>query len=190
MSIICGAIKNGVVAISSDTLQSYGSIKISSSHIKNSNKLYSVNGSVIGIVGWNAISDMIEHLIINDKKVFKLSNRMEIFSTLKELHKKMKDEYYIETKEDEDDQPVESSQLEALIINKYGLFEIGSYREVNEFNTFWAIGSGQKIALGAMHSLYGNKITARAIVEAGVKAAAEFNDSCSLPLNTKTIKLA
>ena len=93
------------------------------------------------------------------------------------LHEKMKDNYFIETRED-DDQPVESNQLDALIINKHGLYEIGSYREVNEYKTFWAIGSGRRLALGAMHGLYEQSLSAKEIVEAGVKAAAEFDDGC------------
>ena len=189
MSIICGVIKAGTIAISSDTLSSYGSMTITAEHIKNSKKIYSVNKSIIGIVGWSAMSDAIEHLILHDEDLFQLNNRMDIYSTLKNLHKKLKDDYFIETKEDEDDQPVESTQLNALIANKNGLFEIGSYREVNQFSKFWAIGSGQKYALGAMQTLYSTKITAKALAEAGVKAAAEFDEGCRLPLNTSTLKL-
>ena len=188
MSIVCAARKNSVIAISSDTQSNFGSIKVSAKHMRNSNKLYSVNNSVIGIVGWHAVSDMVQHLISNEKKLFQLNSRMEIFSTLIRLHEKMKNNYFIETRED-DDQPVESSQLDALIVNKHGLFEISSYREVNEYETFWAIGSGKKIALGAMHALYESTATAKEIVEAGVKAAAEYDDGCGLPLNTRTLNI-
>jgi len=188
MSIVCATIKNGVGAISSDTQSNFGSITVSAKHMRNSSKLYSINKSVMGIVGWSAVSDMMEHLITHDKKIFQLNNRMDIFSTLLKLHVKMKDDYHIETKED-DDQPVESSQLDALIINKYGLFEIGSYRDVNEYNTYWAIGSGRRLAMGAMHALYETKATAKEIVEAGVKAAIEFDDGCGLPLETKTLSI-
>lgn len=188
MSIVCAAVKDGEIAISCDTQSNDGSLTVSSKHIKNSNKLYVVNDSIMGIVGWNAISGMVEHLIEHNKESFKLNNRVEIFSSLVLLHEKMKDDYFIETKE-HDQQPVESNQLDALIINKYGLFEIGSYREVNEFKTYWAIGSGRRIALGAMHALYDQKVTAKKVVESGVKAAAEFDDCCGLPVKTKVIKI-
>lgn len=188
MSIICAVKKDGIVAISSDTQSNLGSLKVSSNYIKNSEKLFSVNESIIGIAGWSAVSDLFEHLISKKPKMFNLENRMDIYSTFKKLHKKLVDDYYIEINEGED-QPVESSQLEALIINKHGLFEIGSYREVNEYNRYWAIGSGQELALGAMYSLYETEMTADSIAEAGVMAAAEFDDGCSLPLNTKVINL-
>ena len=188
MSIICAAIKNKEIAISSDTQSNFGPLNISSKHIKNASKLYQVNDSIIGAVGWLAISDMLEHLMKNDKELFKLNNRMNIFSSFQNMHTIMKENYYIETKE-EDDQPVESSQIDALIINKHGLFSVSSYREVNEFKTFWAIGSGQSIALGAMHTLYERHHSAKEIVEAGVAAATEFDESCGMPLKTKIISL-
>ena len=188
MSIVCAAIKNGVVAISADTQTSYGSLSVSATHMKNSGKLYAIKRSVIGVVGWRAMTDVLEHLMINEKELFQLDNRMDIFSTLLKLQEKMKDEYYIDTTEDSD-QPVESNQLTAMIVNKHGIFQVGSYREVNQYNTYWAIGSGKRLGLGAMHALYNTNVSAKRIVEAGVRAAAEYDDSCSLPLNTRTVKL-
>jgi len=113
---------------------------------------------------------------------------MEIFSTLLSLHKEMKKTYFLDTNENED-QPVESNQLDLIIINKNGLFSAASYREVNQYHTFWAIGSGKRIALGAMHALYDLNLSAKEIAEAGVKAASEFDDGCSLPLETELISI-
>lgn len=187
MTIICAAAKGKEIAISCDTQSNYGSMKVSSKYIKNSSKLYEVNGSVMGVTGWCAIADMLEHLILNDASVFKLGNRMEIYGTLLQLHQKMKEVYHIEVRE-RDDQPVESSQLDALIVNRAGIFSIGSYREVNEYARFWAMGSGNRFALGAMHALYELDVNAKAIAEAGVKAATQFDDGCGLPLKTRVIR--
>ena len=188
MSIVCGAIKNGEVAIACDTQSNFGSLKVSSKHMANHSKLFSVNDSIIGIVGWHAVIIVIEHLIRHEKELFRLSNRIEIFDTLLKLHDKMKTAYFIETSED-DDQPVQSNQLDGLIINKNGLFQIGSYREVNQFKTYWAMGSGKRLALGAMHALYKNRFTAKQIVEAGVMAACEYDDGCSGPTKSRVLKL-
>jgi ATP-dependent HslUV protease, peptidase subunit HslV len=147
-----------------------------------------VNGSVLGIVGWSAISDIVEHLITTNPKLFQLTNSMEILGTLLQLHSKMKETYFIETKE-EDDQPVESNQLDMLIINKSGVFDICSYRSVTDIATFWAIGSGRRLALGAMHAVYDSRASAKVIVETGVRAAAAFDKSCGLPLKTKTVSV-
>jgi len=188
MSVICAAIKNREVAISCDTQFSFGSLKISSKHKRDANKLFTVKSSVIGLTGWTAIANMMEHLTIHDKDLFQLHDRMSIYGTMLALHGKMKSDYFIETNED-DDQPVESSQLRVLIVNEHGIFEVCSYREVNEFKSYWAIGSGRRLALGALHALYEQKLSAKALVEAGVKAAAEFDDGCGLPLKTKVLKM-
>jgi ATP-dependent protease HslVU (ClpYQ) peptidase subunit len=186
MSIVCAVKKNDEIAISADSLLSFGSTLASSRHLKNSDKLYRVNGSVIGIVGWNAVIGIVEHLILHDKKLFRLGSRMEILSTLLALHERMKHDYYLETVENRD-QPVESTQLLALVANRNGLFEINSYREVNEYRVFWAMGSGKRLALGAMHALYDQQTSAKAIAEAGVRAACEFDDACGLPLKSRVI---
>ena len=121
---------------------------------------------------------------------FKLSNRHEIYDSFLRLQETLKDHYFILPKDDNSDQPVESNQLTAMIVNKNGIFEVGSYREVTEFKTFWAIGSGRRFALGAMHALYEKNVSARTIVEAGVAAAAEFDDGCSAPINSHLMDYA
>ena len=186
MSIVCAAQSNNELAISADTMTKFGCLNASSSHMVNSGKLHKINGSVIGLVGWCAISSVIEHLLKHNSKLFRLGDRMEIMSTLLLLHEEMKDDYFLETREHRD-QPVESIQLCALVVNKNGLFEISSYREVNEYKTYWAIGSGRRLALGAMHVLHAQSASAQEIAEAGVRAAAEFDDCCSLPLTSQVI---
>ena len=102
---LCKTVKNSRRI---DTQSNCGSLTVSARQLKNSTKLYKVNGSIIGIVGWSAVSNMIEHLISCNKKIFKLDSRMDIFTTLLQLHKEMKETYFLETRE-EDDQPVESN---------------------------------------------------------------------------------
>ena len=188
MSIVCAAVKGGEIAISADSLASYGALKASREHLDNSGKLFEVNDSVIGLVGWCAVSTLFEHMIEHEQALFRLDSRMEIFDTLLILQQKMKDDYLLETRESRD-QPVESIQLDGLIVNANGLFEIGSYREVNQFRTFWAVGSGKRLSLGAMHALYAGDSNASEIAEAGVRAAAEFDDSCRLPLETRVVRV-
>ena len=190
MSVICAAIKDGEIAIGCDTQISFGSIKVSSAHIANANKLYKVNGSIIGMVGWNTLSDMLDHLIRQHADLFKLSNRMEIYATLLELHKIMKKDYFLTAKTSDDKQPVESSQFNAIIINKQGLFEITKYREVNQYRQYWTVGSGRQYALGAMQAVYQQERSAAQIVTAGITASCEFDQGCSLPAHIEVLSVA
>jgi ATP-dependent protease HslVU (ClpYQ) peptidase subunit len=183
MTIITAAIKNGEVCIASDTQSNFGSTKVNARYMLDHHKLFEVNGNIIGLTGWIASTQILEHLMDKKPNIFQLNNRWEIFEFLLALQKKLKNKYFIETNED-NDQPVESNQLDGIIINKNGIFSFGSYREVHQWNEFWALGSGRRFALGAMHALYDTGATAQEISEAGVKAAAEFDDSCNLPLKT------
>lgn len=189
MTIIAAAIKNGKVSISCDSQSSYGSLKVHSRYKKDYNKLFEINGSVIGATGWTATTQILEHLIETKPKKFKLDTRWGIFEMLLSLHGKLKDKYFIETHE-EDDQPVESNQLDGLVINSNGIFKFASYREVDQLTKFWAIGSGRSYALGAMYSVYEEYQSSKEIAEAGVKAASEFDDGCNLPLQTITLDLS
>ena len=101
----------------------------------------------------------------------------------------MKENYFLETDE-YDSQPVESLQLDALIINENGIYAISSYREVNQYSRFWSIGSGYRYSLGAMEVLYGKATNARQLVEAGVYAAAKFDNGCSLPATSEVMTLS
>ena len=183
MTIIAAVIKNGKISISCDTQSNFGSLKVHANKMNDHDKLFEVQNSVIGVTGWTATTQIIEHLIETNPDMFKLNSRWEIFEMLLAVHEKLKDDYFIETSEDSD-QPVESNQLDGLVINSNGIFSFGSYREVHQWDKFWSLGSGQRLALGAMHALYETDATAKEISEAGVKAAAEFDDSCNLPLKT------
>ncbi|HZE92670.1 MAG TPA: MFS transporter, partial [Rhizobacter sp.] len=85
--------------------------------------------------------------------------------------------------------PYESSQFTALIANPKGIFGVYSYREVFEFDRFWAIGSGRSFALGALFAEFGRAKTARELTELGVRAGCEFDKNSAGPVNAHTIKL-
>ena len=58
-----------------------------------------------------------------------------------------------------------------------------------EFERFWAIGSGRRFALGAMHAVYDKARTAREVAAAGVAAGCEFDTNSAAPLRLQTLKL-
>lgn len=187
MSIVCAAIKDNEIAIAADTQMSFGSMLVTAGDLKNCEKLFKVNDSVIGFVGWKAMSTMLETIITEKEGLFVLDDRKKIYKTLMRLHEEMKKNYFLETYEDYG-QPVESMQLDALVINKNGIYEISSYRDVNQYSRFWAIGSGARFGLGAMEALYDRGLNAKELVSAGVEAGAKFDSGCSLPVSCEVLK--
>ncbi|MGN6389536.1 MAG: MFS transporter, partial [Burkholderiaceae bacterium] len=112
----------------------------------------------------------------------------EVFDTFSKVHHILKENYFLNTKEDEED-PYESSQITALIANPWGIFGVYSYREVFSFERFWGIGSGRNFALGAMYAVYDRVETAGEIAEIGVQAGAEFDKSSSAPFRVVSFSM-
>ena len=126
---------------------------------------------------------------ITEKKIdIDLSSRLSIFESFRALHPLLKEKYFLNAK-DEDDDPYESTQIDALIANPFGIFGVHSLREVTEYKKFWAIGSGAEYALGAMFAVYDTASTAEEIAQVGVAAGAEFNNASSMPLSSYIIDL-
>ena len=123
MSIIVAVRKHGDIVIASDSAQTEDGMIVSAEYYANNNKIVPCGESYIGLVGWSCTQDIVESLVREHLNKMKLGGRAEIFETFRFIHAQLKEDYFIETSEDKD-QPVESSQLGALIVGPGGIFEI------------------------------------------------------------------
>ena len=171
--------KGSEIAIASDSLVTFGDTRLSNAYEANE-KIVEVNGSYVSLSGTTAHFPVMRKLLTEMGDECKLGSRDEVFDTFTRVHQILKDKYFLNVKEEEDD-PYESSQITTLIANPHGIFGVYSYREVFSFDRFWAIGSGKTFALGAMYAGYERLGTAREIAELGVQAGAEFDKSSALP---------
>lgn len=171
--------KNNSIAIAADSLVTFGDTRLSQAYEAN-DKIIQVGESYISLAGTTAHFPVMKKLLTDMGEECRLTSREEVFETFTRVHQILKEKYFLNTKEEEDD-PYESSQITTLIANPYGIFGVYSYREVFSFDRFWAIGSGKAFALGAMYASYDGLDSARAIAELGVQAGAEFDKSSSLP---------
>jgi len=193
MSTVVVVKKAGKICIAADSLTSFGDLKLSSEYDAAHDKITRFKENYLGIVGSAAHQLVLESVFANKKIIDKdleidLSSRISIFESFRALHPILKDKYFLNAK-DEDDDPYESTQIDALIANPSGIFGVHSLREVTEYKKFWAIGSGAEYALGAMFAVYDKAKTAKEIAHAGVAAGAEFNNASSMPLSSYTITL-
>ncbi|HEY5798831.1 MAG TPA: MFS transporter [Burkholderiaceae bacterium] len=171
--------KGGEVAIAADTLVTFGDTRLARAYEANE-KIFQVGDSYIALAGSAAHFPVMRKLLRNMGEECKLSTREEVFETFSKAHEILKEKYFLNTKEDEDD-PYESSQLTTLIANPHGIFGVYSYREVFCFERFWGIGSGRNFALGAMHAAYNGPASARELAQLAVEAGAEFDKSTAGP---------
>lgn len=192
MSTIVVVKKAGKACIAADSLTSFGDLRLSSEYDAGHDKILVSGDTHIGIVG-SAAHQLVMESILNDNKVkTDFSSRLSVFETFRALHPVLKEKYFLNAK-DEDNDPYESSQIDALVASPHGIFGVHSLREISEYKKFWAIGSGSEYALGAMFAVYDHYDTAEEIAAVGVKAGAEFNNASSMPMTSyvtdmKTLK--
>jgi len=187
MTTVAVVRKGTQMAIAADSLVTFGDTKLPHGYETNA-KLFKVGDSYFGMAGTTAHFPVLRKALASlPPDELKLHSRDEVFDTFLKLHPKLKEQFFLNPKE-EDADPYESSQFTVLIANAHGLFGVYSYREVFEFERFWAIGSGRAFALGAMHSAYARARSAGELARIGVAAGCEFDKNSAAPVRLHTIQ--
>ncbi len=179
--------KGNMAAIAADSLTTFGDTRLSDSFDASSDKMVRYGDTVIALCG-SAAHQLVYENLLSTAKDLNFNSKSEIFETFRKLHAILKDQHYLNPKE-EDEDAYESTHITALIANPTGIYGIYSMREVFEFKRFWAAGSGREYALGAMNALYDQLDSTEAIARAGVEAGATFDKNSSLPLQVVTIAM-
>jgi ATP-dependent HslUV protease, peptidase subunit HslV len=187
MTTIVVARKGDSAVIAADSLTTFGTTRLAPAYDRSPHKIVAYRESFIGVAGSAAHQLVLENVLERNPDL-DLLGKAAIFEAFRKLHPILKDEAFLNPKE-EDDDPYESSQMTVMIANPSGVFAVYSMREVFEFERFWAIGSGRDFALGAMYALYGKARNASAIAEAGVQAGAEFDTGTALPIYLEQVRL-
>ena len=188
MTVIVAVRKGERAVIAADSAQSDGSLVVPAHFYRDFTKLLRCGECWLGSSGWSATVDALESIIRSHDRELDWSSRRATFESARRIHRLLKDDYFVETQE-EKEQPVESSQLDALIVGPAGIFEFESYRSVSEYSRYWAIGSGKTLALGAMHAVYERLSDPMDIAVAGVEAACELDEGCRLPMEHRCVNL-
>lgn len=187
MTTIVAVRKNGIAAIAADTLTTFGNTRLHASRDASHDKILQIGDSHVGICGSAAHHLVLANLLAKMPEV-QLNSKAAIFETFRKLHPVLKEECFLNPKEDEED-PYESSQITALIANSSGIYAIYSMREVFEYTQFWAIGSGHEYALGAMHQAYDRLDDASEIARAGVEAGIAFDKNSDYPITSYRVSM-
>lgn len=187
MSTIVAVRKGRTACIAADSLTTFGEMRQSSQYEKSFDKIHGFADNYLGLVG-SAAHHIVMQSVLSGETDYAFDSRMAIFESFRSLHPILKEHYFLNPKDDEDD-PYESSRIDGLLVNPHGIFGVYSLREVFEYSRFWAIGSGADYALGAMHALYEQMDDAQAIARAGIEAGAEFNSATALPMTCYSLEL-
>lgn len=188
MTTLTIARKGNEVAMAADSLVTFGDTRLAHGYEDNE-KIFRVGDNLFGLSGTTAHFPVLRAALRGlGPEELKLDSREAVFQTFLWLHPRLKEHYYLNTKEDDSD-PYESSQFTVLVANPSGLYGVYSYREVFVFDRFWAIGSGRAFALGAMWHAFDGAQTAAEVAETGVRAGCEFDKNSAGPARVHTLKL-
>ena len=187
MTTIVVVRKGSSAVIAADSLTTFGTTRLAPAYDRDPHKIVAYRDSFIGVAGSAAHQLVLENLLLRNHDL-DLDGKAAIYDSFRKLHPMLKDEAFLNPKE-EDDDPYESSQMTVMLANPSGIFAVYSMREVFEFDRFWAIGSGRDFALGAMFTIYAKARAAGDIARAGVLAGAEFDTGTALPINLHEVKL-
>jgi ATP-dependent HslUV protease subunit HslV len=187
MTTIVVVRKGGNAVIAADSLTTFGTTRLAPAYDRHPQKITTYGDSFLGVAGSAAHQLVLENLLVRTPNLG-FHGKAAIYDSFRKLHPLLKDEAFLNPKEEEDD-PYESSQMTVMIANPSGIFAVYSMREVFEFDRFWAIGSGRDFALGAMFTVYEKTPTVAAIAEAGVLAGAEFDTGTAAPITLHEVTL-
>ena len=187
MTTIVVVRKGESAVIAADSLTTFGTTRLGPAYDRYPQKVTAYGDSFLGVAGSAAHQLVLENLLARTANL-DFHGKAAIYDSFRKLHPLLKDEAFLNPKEEEDD-PYESSQMTVMIANPSGIFAVYSMREVFEFDRFWAIGSGRDFALGAMYTLYPKAKSAVAVAEAGVMAGAEFDTGTSVPITLHEVRV-
>ena len=176
--------KDGRIAIAADTLTKWGGGKESAAYVANHEKIIRVGDSFVAITGSATFKLILADYFSGLESPPAFDTTLEIFRVWNQMHAVLKEQYYLQTGEDKEED-LESSRMDVLIANPKGIFGVAAHRTVQEFSRFYAYGSGSSYALGAMYAAYrAPSLDAEAVARLGVMAAAEFHDETGLPIQS------
>ena len=189
MTTVAVVRKNGIAAIAADTLTKWGPVKESATYVVNHEKILRVGDSYIAITGNATFKHIVADYFEGFEEAPRLDSVGEIFRVWNRMHADFKDRYFLQSEEDKEE-AIESTRLDALIANSSGIFGVSGQRTVQEFAKFYAYGSGSDYALGALYSVYDRpELDAAAVARHAVRAASEFDDGTGEPIHCFTVPL-
>lgn len=186
MTTIVVARKNGEVCIAADTLARFGSTRESAEYIANHDKILRVGPTYLALTGHASFQLVVGSYFSDPEAPRDFSSPQAVFETFRCMHGVLKERYFLNPKEDDED-PFESTQMDALIADPSGIYGVYSLRSVQQYTRFYALGSGFAYALGAMHARFDSAANASDLARSGVEAAATFDDGTALPLTSYVV---
>src|SRR5438045_4541135 len=122
--------KGDTAAIAADSLTTFGETRLAAVHDRTYDKIVRYKDTYIGLCGSAAHQLVFESLLAKHENL-DFTTRAGIFETFRMLHPILKEQHFLNPKEEEDD-PYESTQVQALIAMFRAMCGFSSMPEVLE----------------------------------------------------------
>lgn len=156
MSTIVAVKKNGKVAISTDSQITEDDICIPS--IVGYDKLIKIDNGFIGITGFNIVKTEFEYFLENcfvaERRSSCIRSKSEALLLFRMFRNYLKENTSFKTRDE--GFPFDNIESHFIIATNEQIFQISGDMHVIEHEFFCAIGSGAKLALGSIDSMYFN----------------------------------
>lgn len=189
MTTIVVVRKGSAACIAADSLAKYGEALEGARYVADHEKLVSVGDAWLGPTGPASAQLILQSYFSDGQARRDFGSSLGIFETFTDLMGALKEDYHLIPKEDERD-PYESLQMEVLLACPAGIFGIYPLRSVQEYSRFYAFGSGAEYAMGAMQAVWERCTDPQEVAQAGLTAAAEFDDSTGAPFTFHPVTCA
>jgi ATP-dependent protease HslVU (ClpYQ) peptidase subunit len=189
MSVAVAVLKGRTIAIAADTQENFGDRRVlRSDHA--SSKIMKVGASYVAQTGWGLYENILGDYLAKAGTP-RLRSEREIFVFFNRFWKRMRKDYSFVNDQamEHDKSPFADLDATFLVVNSGGIFHVTGQMSVTRFTRFDAIGSGGPYALGALLTLYDEKLDADAIARRGCAAAVHFDVACGGEIDVFTVKL-
>jgi ATP-dependent protease HslVU (ClpYQ) peptidase subunit len=189
VSVAVAVSKGRTIAIAADTQENFGDRRVlRSDHA--SSKIMKVGASYVAQTGWGLYENILGDYLAKAGTP-RLRSEREIFVFFNRFWKRMRKDYSFVNDQamEHDKSPFADLDAAFLVVNSGGIFHVTGQMSVTRFTRFDAIGSGGPYALGALLTLYDEKLGADDIARRGCAAAVHFDVSCGGEIDVFTVRV-
>ncbi|MEE4360862.1 MAG: hypothetical protein V2I63_04990 [Pseudomonadales bacterium] len=189
MSIAAAVVRDGEIALATDSMIHFGGEKVPSSNLADP-KMRRIGQAWVASTGWTLYSNIFEDWLGGRKRAPTLTDGVTIFRFFNLLWKDLHDRYsFVRDQPEDHDSPFGDLDSTFLVICPGGLFHVASDLSVTRFEQYFAIGSGAPLAMGALHALWASEQDAGALATGAVEAAITHDLYCGGPVNLASLRL-
>lgn len=175
MSVAVAVRKGAKIAIAADTQENFGDQKVPRSN-HGASKIVQVGRSYLAMTGWGLYDNIIRDYFAS-RRAPRFGSENEIFTCFVAFWRQLRRRYSMVNDQVDEDDPTPFADLDSsfLIVNRAGIFHVSGNMSVIQFHEYYAIGSGAPYALGALHALHDQPLSADTLARRACEAGTAFD---------------